>query len=271
MASNNNGQNSITPPGDPKSTEEDSNNAREESKKFHQEPANAGEAANYAGEASNNDAQEQHQEAIAPNADDDGPPTSFYTLGDKNKRRHTFSCPVCIEDATGAHQCGGCYKHMHAICGNACPGSCEGHGQKRICHDCVEKTTSECSSSAASSTTKRVRVGDDHSHVGIRMPASAAEAHRSETEYMLGLLDSLQKVKQHQNLPLQHQPVPPPLQKLPLQLGDPFASTNVGSATGTSEDSGSEENSAESDNDGSEDSEERRRKKRITPDAKYEF
>jgi hypothetical protein len=152
--SNNDGQDSIRPPAAPKNADKDSNNAGEESKKetknVDEDNQNAGKDSYNAGKDSNN-AGEAANNAVV---DDDGPPTSFYSVGDKNKRKRTFSCPVCSHNATGAHQCGGCYKHMHAVCGDAYPGSCEGHGQKRICHDCDEIATGESPSSAASSTTQ---------------------------------------------------------------------------------------------------------------------
>jgi hypothetical protein len=69
--------------------------------------------------------------------DTDPPPTHLYALGDNKKRKRIYPCHECGEDANGAHQCGDCFKHIHAICGVAYPGSCEGHGQKRLCHDCV--------------------------------------------------------------------------------------------------------------------------------------
>ena len=149
---------------------------------------------------------------------------------------------------------------MHAICGNAFPGSCEGHGQKRICHDCGEKSTSECYA-------RGVPAGKGIIH------SSAAEAHRNETNKMLGLLEcTLQLVNQHKNVPPLQQPPPPPMLNTTLNLSNTFASKHGGCATGTTEASGSEdEDSTPSDNDGSEDSEERRRKKRITPDAKFQF
>ncbi len=152
------------------------------------------------------------------------------------------------------------------------PGSCEGHGQKRICLECVEKDTVAKRSSEFSSTTKKRSHDGDDCHAGIGGPASLAETQRSQTNEMLGLLDNLQKGKQIQQLPQENPPPPPPKpQTSPLQLGNPFASTNVGPATGTSEGRESEDNGEDSDNDGSEDSVERKRKKRITPDAKYEF
>ncbi len=65
------------------------------------------------------------------------PPTQLYTAGDKRKRKRLYPCQDCGDNADGSHQCGGCFQHMHAICGAAYPRSCEGHGQKRLCHNCV--------------------------------------------------------------------------------------------------------------------------------------
>jgi hypothetical protein len=47
---------------------------------------------------------------------------------------------MCGDPADGSHQCGVCFKHVHAICGDPFPGSIEGHGQQRICLECLVYT-----------------------------------------------------------------------------------------------------------------------------------
>jgi hypothetical protein len=74
----------------------------------------------------------------ANSRDKEKPPGQLYASGDKNKRKRLYPCPDCGDDADGSHQCGGCFTHMHAICGAPYPGSCEGNGQRRLCHDCIQ-------------------------------------------------------------------------------------------------------------------------------------
>jgi hypothetical protein len=109
-----------------------------------------------------------------------------------------------------------------------------------------------------------VRIGDDQYHVGIRTPGSAGESQRTETANMLGLLDKMQKLHQDNARSLQQPPPPPPKH---LKTQQPHEASDKGTEEGAE----SQDNSASSDNEGSDDSEERRAKKRITPDAKYQF
>jgi hypothetical protein len=64
------------------------------------------------------------------------PPTSRYTLDEKNLKQRVYPCPGCGEGADGSHQCGDCFAHVHVICGKPYEGSHEGFGQLVHCGKC---------------------------------------------------------------------------------------------------------------------------------------
>ncbi len=88
----------------------------------------------------NGDADKETKDGPATNAEglqQQSQPTASYQSGDHRLRKRIFPCPMCGDPADGSHQCGVCFKHVHAICGDPFPGSIEGHGQQRICMECL--------------------------------------------------------------------------------------------------------------------------------------
>ena len=63
-------------------------------------------------------------------------PTKIYTKDEKDLRKRSFPCTFCKEPASGVHQCGYCYCHLHAACAPAFPGTTEGYGQRLVCTSC---------------------------------------------------------------------------------------------------------------------------------------
>jgi hypothetical protein len=63
-------------------------------------------------------------------------PTGLYEPGQKELRRLVYDCPTCGDPADGSHQCGVCFVHIHVFCSNPYPGTEEGYGQVRLCHEC---------------------------------------------------------------------------------------------------------------------------------------
>jgi hypothetical protein len=67
-------------------------------------------------------------------------PQALYTREQKHLRVRLFPCKVCGDPASGAHQCGSCFAHVHVICASPYPGSPEGYGQLVLCGKCTGKT-----------------------------------------------------------------------------------------------------------------------------------
>jgi hypothetical protein len=67
-------------------------------------------------------------------------PQALYTSEQKHLRVRVFPCKVCGDPASGAHQCGSCFSHVHVICAPPYPGSPEGFGQLVLCGKCTGKT-----------------------------------------------------------------------------------------------------------------------------------
>ena len=65
-------------------------------------------------------------------------PLALYTSVDKHLSERFFTCPCCLHPVDGSHQCGGCFRHVHAYCARVQHGSAEGLRQMYSCGLCNE-------------------------------------------------------------------------------------------------------------------------------------
>ena len=129
-----------------------------------------------------------------------------------------------------------------------------------------------------------VRIGNDHYHVGITMEKAVAEAYRTQTAEMVDMLYNHSKQRTNGGPPPPPPPLPPNLSQhatgrhnIPQSMSR-FSIGNAplldNGAVDQQEDRGASDtnqSSDGSDSDDSADSSQKRAKKRITPDAKYQF
>ncbi len=93
-------------------------------------------------------------------------PTGLYEPGQKELRQRIYECPTCGDPVDGIiHQCGVCFVHIHFFCSEPYPGTEEGYGQVRLCHECSiegnDKTEGSPLQSATETSLKAPRSDSD--------------------------------------------------------------------------------------------------------------
>jgi hypothetical protein len=86
-------------------------------------------------------------------------PQALYTSEQKHLRLRLFACKVCGDPASGAHQCGSCFSHVHVILAPPYPGSIEGYGQLVLCGKCTGKTIENVTVVGGSKTRTQNKLG----------------------------------------------------------------------------------------------------------------